>query len=279
MVVSRRKARPFVLSTQLGLRENGRPSLTGTALSRGRCSMDLVTGAAHPLKGGSDVKLAAWLPEPSNRRRRLRLHNRNWLRVDSQFRSSGERNRQCLLPWSLPTKANKTVFFLLSFYQGATQSGILFLVSIERGSSSRGYHRPPSLSDMSQLGGAPCRFIARPGCGARRCRRTDARKGDALGSTSRSGVWGGCDDRTPGESSTGHLTTDRGAPWHAGRTDQHRTVEIRALMPPSARGTGSTRDASHSHADSSRRPRGARSSALRGTLARSGGENYDPSRA
>ncbi|MGA7498959.1 MAG: hypothetical protein WBX00_19700, partial [Isosphaeraceae bacterium] len=52
-------------------------------------------------------------------------------------------------------KANKTVFFFVSFHQGVTQSGILFLVSIERGTSRRVYHRRPWLSDMSQLGGAP----------------------------------------------------------------------------------------------------------------------------
>ncbi len=75
-----------------------------------------------------------------------------------------------------PPKANKTVFFFVSFYQGATRSGILFLVSIERGTSRRVYHRRPWLSDMSQLGGAPCRFLARPGCGTRRCCRTDAHK-------------------------------------------------------------------------------------------------------
>ena len=66
-------------------------------------------------------------------------------------------------------KANKTVFFFVSFHQGVTQSGILFLVSIERGTSPRVYHHRPWLSDMSQLGGAPCRFLARPGCGTRRC--------------------------------------------------------------------------------------------------------------
>jgi len=42
------------------------------------------------------------------------------------------------------------------------QSGILFLVSIERGTSRRVYHRRPWLSDMSQLGGALCRFLVRP---------------------------------------------------------------------------------------------------------------------
>ena len=73
-----------------------------------------------------------------------------------------------------PPKACKTVSFFVSFHRGATQSGILFLVSIERGTSRRVYHRRPWLSDMSQLGGAPCRFLARPGCSTRRCRRTDA---------------------------------------------------------------------------------------------------------
>ena len=68
-----------------------------------------------------------------------------------------------------PPKASKTVSFFVSFHRGATQSGILFLVSIERGTSRRVYHRRPWLSDMSQLGGAPCRFLARPGCGTRRC--------------------------------------------------------------------------------------------------------------
>ena len=61
-----------------------------------------------------------------------------------------------------PPKASKTVSFFVSFHRGATQSGILFLVSIERGTSRRVYHRRPWLSDMSQLGGAPCRFLARP---------------------------------------------------------------------------------------------------------------------
>jgi hypothetical protein len=50
-----------------------------------------------------------------------------------------------------PPKACKTVSFFVSFHQGATQSGILFLVSIERGTSRRVSHRRPWLSDMSQL--------------------------------------------------------------------------------------------------------------------------------
>jgi hypothetical protein len=66
-------------------------------------------------------------------------------------------------------KVCKTVSFFTSFHQGAKQAGILFLVSIERGISRRVYHRRPWLSDMSQLGNVPCRFLARPGCGARPC--------------------------------------------------------------------------------------------------------------
>src|SRR5208283_4920766 len=76
-----------------------------------------------------------------------------------------------------PPKASKTVSFFVSFHRGAKQSGILFLVSIERGTSRRVYHRRPRLSDMSHLGGAPCRFLARPGCGTRRCVATEACKG------------------------------------------------------------------------------------------------------
>ena len=57
-------------------------------------------------------------------------------------------------------RRRKTVFFFVSFHRGAMQAWILFLVSIERGTSRRVYHRRPWLSDMSQLGGAPCRFLA-----------------------------------------------------------------------------------------------------------------------
>jgi hypothetical protein len=39
LVVCRRKAQLFVLITELELRENSRPSLTGTALWLGSCSM------------------------------------------------------------------------------------------------------------------------------------------------------------------------------------------------------------------------------------------------
>ena len=60
-------------------------------------------------------------------------------------------------------KANKTVSFIVSFHRRATPSGILFLVSIERGDSRRVYDRGPLLSDVRQLGDAPWRCLARPG--------------------------------------------------------------------------------------------------------------------
>jgi hypothetical protein len=81
-----------------------------------------------------------------------------------------------------PPKANKTVSFFVSFLRGAPQSGILFLVSIARATARRVYHCRPWLSDVSHLRGAPTRFLARPGCGGRRCSRTEARyESGALG--------------------------------------------------------------------------------------------------
>jgi hypothetical protein len=62
------------------------------------------------------------------------------------------------------------------FQQRAMQAWTLFMVSIDRGTSSRVNHRRPWLTDTSQFGGAPCWLLARPGCGTRRCRRTDACK-------------------------------------------------------------------------------------------------------
>ncbi len=56
VVVSRRKARPFVLSTKLGLQENGRPSLKGMAPGRGLVRWALEPRAARLRKGASDVK-------------------------------------------------------------------------------------------------------------------------------------------------------------------------------------------------------------------------------
>jgi hypothetical protein len=81
--------------------------------------------------------------------------------------------KQRLLPWSLPNLMRKTVFFFVLFHRRAMQAWILFLVSIERGASCRVYHRPSSLTDMSEFRSAQCRFLARPGCSARRCRRTN----------------------------------------------------------------------------------------------------------
>ena len=73
-----------------------------------------------------------------------------------------------------PPKACKIVCYFLPFQRGAKPSGILFLVSIERGGSRRVYDRGTLLSDVSQLGDAPCRCLARPSGSAHRCRRTEA---------------------------------------------------------------------------------------------------------
>jgi hypothetical protein len=100
--------------------------------------------------------------------------------TDREFSASFDRQASATNSVSFlglfPPKANKTVSFFVSFDRGATQSGILFLVSIERGGSRRVYDRGPLLSDVSQLGDAPCRCLARPSGSARRCRRTEARK-------------------------------------------------------------------------------------------------------
>jgi hypothetical protein len=46
----------------------------------------------------------------------------------------------------------KTIFFFVLFHRRAMQAWILFLVSIEPGTSRPVYHRRPWLSDTSQLG-------------------------------------------------------------------------------------------------------------------------------
>jgi len=84
--------------------------------------------------------------------------------TDREFSANFDRQASAtdsvLFPCLSPPKANKTVSFFVLFHQEAMQSGILFLVSIERGTSCRVYHRRPWLSDMSQLGGGslsvPC---------------------------------------------------------------------------------------------------------------------------
>jgi hypothetical protein len=118
------------------------------------------------------------------------LREKGYIDTDREKRANFDRQASATDSVSFlglfPPKANKTVSFFVSFHQGATQSGILFLVSIERGTSRRVYHRRPWLSDMSQLGGAPRRFLARPGCGTRRCvgpTRARGKKGHSLGHT------------------------------------------------------------------------------------------------
>jgi hypothetical protein len=59
-----------------------------------------------------------------------------------------------------PPKARKPVSFSVSIHRGATQTGILVLVSIARATSRRIHHCRPWLSDVSQLRGCslsvPC---------------------------------------------------------------------------------------------------------------------------
>jgi hypothetical protein len=113
-------------------------------------------------------------------RRRIDLKLRNlalieggaYVDTDREFSANFDRqasatDRVLFLGLS-PPKVNKTVSFFVLFHRGAPQSGILFLVSIERGGSRRVYDRGAWLSDMSQLGDAPCRCLARPGGSARR---------------------------------------------------------------------------------------------------------------
>jgi hypothetical protein len=74
-----------------------------------------------------------------------------------RFQSSGERHRSATNSVSFlglsPANACKTVSSFVRFHRGATKSGNLFLVSIERGTSRRPYRGRPRLSDMSRLGG------------------------------------------------------------------------------------------------------------------------------
>jgi hypothetical protein len=92
--------------------------------------------------------------------------------IQRQFRSSGELHRQRLVLALFPPKATKIVPLLVSFHSGATQSGNSCPVSIERGGSLRASKRGPCSSDLSQLGDARCRCLARPDCNERRWRRT-----------------------------------------------------------------------------------------------------------
>jgi len=57
--------------------------------------------------------------------------------TDREFSANFDRQASAINSVSFlglsPPKASKTVSFFVSFHRGATQSGILFLVSIERG--------------------------------------------------------------------------------------------------------------------------------------------------
>src|SRR5262249_31222610 len=96
-----------------------------------------------------------------------------------------------------PTEGEQNNLLLCFVPPKAMQSGILFLVSIDRGTSRRIYHCRTWLSptshlldsylvtcahDARMLRGAPSRFRARPICGTRRClrARTDARNPDGM---------------------------------------------------------------------------------------------------
>jgi hypothetical protein len=104
--------------------------------------------------------------------------------------NSGRKSRMkrpCLEPHRNPATVGAVVGTnFVSFHRGVTHSGILFFLFIARESSRRAYDRRSWLTDVSQLGGAPCRFLARPGCGVRRCvgpTRAGGKKGDSPGRT------------------------------------------------------------------------------------------------
>src|SRR5271166_5016676 len=63
----------------------------------------------------------------------------------------------------------KTVFFFVSFRRRAMQAWVLFLVSIERGTPMPDLSLPSLAVGHEPAWEAPCRFLARPGCGTRRC--------------------------------------------------------------------------------------------------------------
>jgi len=95
--------------------------------------------------------------------------------IQRQFRSSSERHRQRLVPWALPPEGEQNRL-LLRFVPSRGDAVRNFVpVSIDRGGSRRVYDRGPLLSDVRELGDAPCRCLARLGGSARRCRRPDAR--------------------------------------------------------------------------------------------------------
>ena len=90
---------------------------------------------------------AAFGPRPPHGRR----HWRRRTDTDREFSANFDRqasgtNSVSFLGLS-PPQACKTVSFFVSFHRGATQSGILFLVSIDRETSRRVYDRRPWLSE------------------------------------------------------------------------------------------------------------------------------------
>jgi hypothetical protein len=96
-----------------------------------------------------------------------------------RFRSSGEshptyRRSSCLLP----KRFSQGVPSFVSSHQRAKQAWIWFPVSIEWRSPSVGLI-PSIIAGRRELAWGRWRSLARPGCGARRCRRTDAAKAAA----------------------------------------------------------------------------------------------------
>jgi hypothetical protein len=71
--------------------------------------------------------------------------------TDREFSASFDHQASATISFSFlglsPPKANKTVSFFVSFHRGATQSGILFLISIARATAYRIYHCGPSRTD------------------------------------------------------------------------------------------------------------------------------------
>jgi hypothetical protein len=82
----------------------------------------------------------------------------------------------CLLPWSLPTECVQNRFFLC-FVLPRSDAVRNLVPRFDRVRCLTPDLPRSFLAVSHELNwGAPCRFLARPGCTARRCRRTEARK-------------------------------------------------------------------------------------------------------
>src|SRR5271166_6786232 len=93
----------------------------------------------------------------------------------------------------------KTVFFFVSFRRRAMQAWVLFLVSIERGTPMPDLSLPSLAVGHEPAWEAPCRFLARPGCGTRRCvGPTRAKRLTKQTLRDRSGNFSGQGRRRPG---------------------------------------------------------------------------------